>query len=39
MLDTLPVIGTGNMADGSLHIDLVCANWDERFEDDWIPEI
>lgn len=38
MLDDLPVIGTGNMADGTLHIDLVCTNWDKRFEPDWIPE-
>ena len=38
LLDDLQVIGTANMADGTLHIDLVCANWDKRFEPDWIPE-
>lgn len=38
ILDDLLVIGTGNMADGTLHIDLVCTNWDKRFEPDWIPE-
>jgi hypothetical protein len=38
MLDTLPVVGAGNLTDGTLYIDLVCANWDKRFEDDWIPE-
>lgn len=37
-LDDLPVIGTANMADRTLHIDLVCTNWDKRFEPDWIPE-
>ena len=38
LLDDLQVIGTANMVDGTLHIDLVCANWDKRFEPDWIPE-
>ena len=38
LLDDLQVIGTANMADRTLHIDLVCANWDKRFEPDWIPE-
>ena len=38
ILDDLLVIGTANMADGTLHIDLVCTNWNKRFETDWIPE-
>ena len=38
LLDDLQVVGTGSMTDGTLHIDLVCANWDKRFESDWIPE-
>ena len=38
LLDDLQVIGTANMADGTLHIDLVCTNWNKRFETDWIPE-
>lgn len=38
LLDDLQVIGTGSMTDGTLHIDLACANWDKRFEPDWIPE-
>ena len=38
LLDDLQVIGTANMADGTLHIDLVCTNWNKRFEPDWIPE-
>ena len=37
-LDDLQVIGTGSMADGLLHIDLVCTNWNKRFEPNWIPE-
>ena len=38
LLDDLQVIGTANMEDGTLHIDLVCTNWDKRFDPDWIPE-
>ena len=38
LLDELQVIGTANMEDGTLHIDLVCTNWDKRFDPDWIPE-
>lgn len=38
ILDNLPVVGIGHMADGTIHIDLVCINWDKRFELDWIPE-
>ena len=38
MLDDLPVVGTGNMEDGTLHIDLLCANWDERYDADLIPQ-
>ena len=38
LLDDLQVIGTANMADGTLHIDLICTNWNKRFEPDWIPE-
>jgi hypothetical protein len=38
-LDQLPVVGTGNMANSSLLIDLVCSNWDKRFEVGWVPKI
>lgn len=34
-LDNLQVVGMGHGANGSLLIDLVCENWDERYEDDW----
>lgn len=38
LLDTLPVIGTVHFPNGNLEVDLVCTNWDERFDEDWIPE-
>lgn len=38
VLDNLLVVGTGKMDDGTFHIDLVCTNWDKRFDTDWIPE-
>ena len=38
ILDNLPVIGTGHTIDGILHIDLICANWNNRFEPFWLPE-
>lgn len=37
-LDMLPVVGTGHMANGELHIDLACANWDKRFDVDWVAK-
>ena len=38
VLDNLTVVGTGSKPDGTLHIDLVCTNWDKRNNPDWIPE-
>lgn len=37
-LDHLQVIGTGHFPNGNVQIDLVCSNWDKRFEPDWIAE-
>lgn len=38
LLDNLPVVGTGYFPDGILQVDLVCTNWDRKYEEDWIPE-
>ena len=38
LLDKLLVVGTGSWSDGTLRIDLVCSNWDKRFDIDWYPE-
>lgn len=38
LLDTLPVVGTGHFSNGILQVDLVCTNWDKKFDEDWIPE-
>lgn len=35
-LDSLQVIGIGFNADNILVIDIVCTNWDNRYELDWI---
>ena len=37
-LDHLQVVGTGHNADGTLLIDLVCENWDKRFDVDWVAK-
>ena len=37
-IESFPVVGFGNM-DGVLKIDLVCPNWDERFNIDWVPAV
>ena len=38
LLDNLTVVGIGHKTDGTLHVDLICSNWDKRFESDWVPE-
>lgn len=38
LLDNLPVVGTAHYPNGNVMVDLVCTNWDQRFEEDWIPE-
>lgn len=36
-LDFLPVVGVGYDTEG-ITIDLVCTNWDKRFDIGWIGE-
>lgn len=38
-LDHLPVIGIISKPDGMLGINLLCSNWDDRYEPDWVAEI
>lgn len=38
-LDHLPVIGIISKPDGMLGINLMCSNWDDRYEPDWIAEV
>lgn len=37
-LDHLPVIGTGITSEGLLQINLLCSNWKDRNEPDWVAE-
>lgn len=38
-LDHLPVIGIISKPDGTLGINLLCSNWDDRYEPDWVAEV
>jgi hypothetical protein len=38
LLDCLPVVGTGHMANGKLLIDLACDNWQDRYKRNWKPK-
>lgn len=38
-LDHLPVIGFISKSDGMLIINLLCSNWGDRYEPDWVAEI
>lgn len=38
-LDHLPVIGIISKPDGMLGINLLCSNWDDRYEQDWVADI
>lgn len=38
-LDNLPVIGIISKPDGMLVINLLCSNWNDRYESDWVTEI
>ena len=38
-LDHLPVIGIISKPDGMLGINLLCSNWDDRCEPDWVAEV
>ena len=38
-LDHLPVAGTCFRSDGLLEINLLCDNWDDRYEPGWVAEI
>ena len=38
-LDHLPVVGTCFRPDGFLEINLLCDNWDDRYEPGWVAEI
>lgn len=39
LLDHLPVVGTAHFPNGILQVDLICTNWDKKYDsDDWIPE-
>lgn len=38
-LDHLPVIGIISKPDGMLGINLLCSNWNDRYEPDWVAEI
>lgn len=37
-LDHLPVIGIISKPDGMLGINLLCSNWDDRCDPDWVAE-
>lgn len=38
-LDHLPVIGIISEPDGTLGINLMCSNWNNRYEPDWVAEV
>lgn len=38
-LDHLPVIGTVSTSEGLLVINLLCSNWKDRNEPNWIAEV
>ena len=38
-LDHLPVIGILSKPDGMLGINLMCSNWNDRYEPDWVAEV
>lgn len=38
-LDFLPVIGVGYNPAGGIEIDIICSNWNKRFDVGWIGEL
>ena len=38
-LDHIPVFGVGNRADGTIQIDLIISNWNDRYEVGWVAQM